>query len=305
MTTRRKPPTQLLATGMDSIQIPRKRDQTYFFNPLVIQVENVLFKVPSYYFENKSDKLASTSTHSNSSCECIEESSEDRPFVLDGILANEFKLFLATSFPIPGQLRPVNLTEEEWVSILKLSTLWDFSDVRQTAITKLDSSFTNWDSEMLKKILLGITYHSTQLFISGCLKLSDRPDPLTETEAMELGYDIAFRLGNLRERRLKNVPVTPEYLSQVFVKELSMMTPDLDTLIQQGLCLLDADQRPRPVRRPTAQSADEELESLLQSCGRRVAVSPASDSSESQRRVSYRVVQGGTRIRIPWLNKQT
>ncbi|KAF8802627.1 hypothetical protein BYT27DRAFT_7196568 [Phlegmacium glaucopus] len=242
MTSRVKPPTQLLATGMDPIQIQRKRDKLYFFNPLFIQVENVLFKVPSYYFGNKSDKLASISTHS--SCKCIEESSEDKPFVLDGILVNEFRLFLATSFPIPGQPKPVDLTGEEWVSILKLSTLLDFNDARQTAITKLDSSLTNSGSEILKKILLGITYHSTQLFISGCLKLSNRPDPLTENEAMELGYDIAFRLCNLRERRLKNMPVTHECLSQVFVKELSMMTPALDTLIQQGLCVLDVDQSP-------------------------------------------------------------
>ena len=92
------------------------------------------------------------------------------------------------------------LSFDQWSSVLKLSTMWMFLDLRQTAIEKLLSFPTTPQT-----VVLGCTYSSIELFDAGCTGLIDRPYPISisDDEAMVLGYEMAFRLCILREKKFQ------------------------------------------------------------------------------------------------------
>lgn len=102
---------------------------------------------------------------------------------------------------------------DQWVSILKLSTMWMFLDLRRTAITKLLSFPITPQT-----VLLGNVYNSAQLFRAGCSALVSRPSPPSDDEAMMLGYETAFRLCILREKGSKSrvpAPLIPTFEKQL------------------------------------------------------------------------------------------
>ncbi|KAF8802634.1 hypothetical protein BYT27DRAFT_7244638 [Phlegmacium glaucopus] len=197
------------------------KDETYFMQIIVFQAENILFQVPRYQFEKNSEIFASTfllPTGDN----VPEGSSEAAPFRLEGVSASDFRNFLAGLYPLSGS---PELSKDHWISILKLSTMWRFLDLRQDAITKLLSF-----PMTAQAVVLGHSYSSVELFTAGCTALASRPTSLSDDEAKELGYEMAFWLCILREK-LHHIqinyssPVQPE-LTRIFEKQLSVMTEE-------------------------------------------------------------------------------
>ena len=56
--------------------------------------------------------------------------------------------------------RQVLLTQEEWVSVLKLSTMWDFFEIRKKVLS--DSNMG-----MMSKIVIGRKYKVTEWLLKG------------------------------------------------------------------------------------------------------------------------------------------
>jgi hypothetical protein len=74
---------------------------------------------------------------------------------------------------------------EEWISVLKLSTMWTFGDLRQKAIKSLERLNIN----PLEKVMLARTYKVESFLVGGYKELIKRKEGPSLEEAKTLGYE--------------------------------------------------------------------------------------------------------------------
>ncbi|KAF8802633.1 hypothetical protein BYT27DRAFT_7215282 [Phlegmacium glaucopus] len=212
------------------------KDETYFMQVVVFQVEDILFQVPRYQFEKNSEIFASTFLLPSGD-RVPEGSSEAAPFRLEGVSATDFRNFLAALYPLSYS---PELSMDHWASILKLSTMWRFLDLRQDAITKLLSL-----PMTPQTIVLGHSYSSVELFTAGCTALASRSTSLSDEEAKELGHEMAFWLCILREK---------VYRAQT--DQSSQIQAELTRILEKQLAVItevEALYGPRKPRQPRAE----------------------------------------------------
>jgi hypothetical protein len=85
-------------------------------------------------------------------------------------------------------------TVDEWKSVLKLSTMWDFVAIRQSAIDQLKDQI-----DSITKIVLARECQVDGWLLAGYEGLVMRAQAISVTEAEVLGLDIAIRLAQVRE----------------------------------------------------------------------------------------------------------
>jgi hypothetical protein len=85
---------------------------------------------------------------------------------------------------------------EEWISVLKLSTMWTFGELRQLAIKWLG----RLDINPVEKVMLARNYKVERLLVRGYMELIKRKEGPSVEEAKILGYEAAIRLYEKRER---------------------------------------------------------------------------------------------------------
>jgi hypothetical protein len=85
---------------------------------------------------------------------------------------------------------------EEWISVLKLSTMWTFGELRQGAITQLGRLNIN----PVDKVMLARDYRVESLLKQGYKELVKRKEGPSLEEAKVLGYEAAIHLYKKRER---------------------------------------------------------------------------------------------------------
>jgi hypothetical protein len=95
-------------------------------------------------------------------------------------------------------LRTTTITEKEWTAALKLSTMWDFFEVRKLAIEELPTVVVN----PVTKILLARQYSLPKLLFTGYKELVQRTEPIKIGEAEQLGWDTAILIFQIREESL-------------------------------------------------------------------------------------------------------
>ena len=77
------------------------------------------------------------------------------------------------------------MTEEEWISMLKLSTLWGFSALREKAIGQLSWSSSTMDP--VSRVELARKYQVKEWLIVGYQDLVNRPASISMEESERLG----------------------------------------------------------------------------------------------------------------------
>ena len=102
-------------------------------------------------------------------------------------------------FRLPGV--STSLTVDEWMSVLKLSNMWNFTKMRKKAIDATESHILN--SRPVDVILLARKYHISQWLLDGYAKLASRPESITPEEREHLGLVSFFRLVEMRDRSWK------------------------------------------------------------------------------------------------------
>jgi len=153
----------------------------------------VLFKVPRLYFEKNSNvfgDLFALPLGNNDA----EGSSDENPIRLESIGKVDFQSLLKVMYPETGLQTP-HATMNEWISVLKLSTLWEMKDIRTKAIAEL--SKTKMDA--VDQVLLARSYDVGDWLLEGYTTLVKREANLSSKEAERLGYETAFRLCQKRE----------------------------------------------------------------------------------------------------------
>jgi hypothetical protein len=98
----------------------------------------------------------------------------------------------------------VDLSMDEWLSVLKLSSKWHFNDLRDKAITKL----TALPMTPIQRVLLAREYAVPSWLIEGYVKILAGMGPsleyplfISQEDAYDLGWDVALELSNIALRR--------------------------------------------------------------------------------------------------------
>ncbi|KAG6327700.1 hypothetical protein ID866_11388 [Astraeus odoratus] len=128
--------------------------------------------------------------------DAVEGLSDEKPIRLDGVSKNDFEQLLKVLFhrklgPLP--CLPVSI--EEWTSVLKLSTTWEFKVTRQAAIDALDVLQIG----PVDRVALARKYNIKSWLLPALNKLAQRPKPTSLEEAGRMGIDFALKLASVRE----------------------------------------------------------------------------------------------------------
>ncbi|KAG7091124.1 hypothetical protein E1B28_010178 [Marasmius oreades] len=142
-----------------------RRDTEFYFDTITFLVDSIIFKVPSQYIHDKSEVFGAGAQISAASGE---GSSDANPVKLSplphGCNAEDFKRLLRIIIALTVDLpTPTNHTLEQWLSVLKLSTAWCFSDVRNLAMERVSGSPSNFTRDQWITVL--DFAHNSDLFI--------------------------------------------------------------------------------------------------------------------------------------------
>ncbi|TFL04324.1 hypothetical protein BDV98DRAFT_590148 [Pterulicium gracile] len=134
------PPTTTPETSswtVDQLSSLDKSDE-YYLRTFTFRVEGTLFKVPQCRFVNESPIFRGM--YSLPQQADAEGLSDDKPIDLTGVEKLDFTRFLRVLYPLGVQLShshgptgPV----DDWNSVLKLSTMWRFKDIRNLSVAQL------------------------------------------------------------------------------------------------------------------------------------------------------------------------
>lgn len=158
-------------------------------------VEDTLFKVPRLYFERNSGIFRDMFTLPPGD-KPTEGSCDENPLALKSIQKVDFQRLLRAMFPDLA-FKAAPMGREEWISVLKLSTMWTFGKLRQSAIKWLGELNVN----PVEKVMLARTYKVASLLVQGYKELIQRKEGPSVEEAKVLGYEAAIRLYEKRERQ--------------------------------------------------------------------------------------------------------
>ncbi|KAH6908570.1 hypothetical protein BKA70DRAFT_1427153 [Coprinopsis sp. MPI-PUGE-AT-0042] len=120
--------------------------------------------------------------------------SDDRPIVLEGYKSGDFDSLLKVLIPQPLATSLPGLSKEEWISVLKLATIWQMDQIRKVAISRL----SRMNIPPVEKITLAREYHVAAWLRDGITSLAARPIKVEEM-AMVLGWEMTARIYAIRD----------------------------------------------------------------------------------------------------------
>ncbi|KAF9471679.1 hypothetical protein BDN70DRAFT_938774 [Pholiota conissans] len=172
------------------------KDKTYWIEEefFVFQVENTMFRVPSYPFAKSRTFLAMRGFPNMLFDENIIGWGG---YTLENVTVKEFRTLLDVLeiYPKPPNKNLISgLSKDELISVLKLSTMWHFTEHRKAAIAQLSRILPS-----VSKIELGIKYRIAAFWNFGIEYLITRLEQITDDEAVLMGPLIAVALFRLRE----------------------------------------------------------------------------------------------------------
>ncbi|KAJ8075398.1 hypothetical protein PM082_019736 [Marasmius tenuissimus] len=198
---------------MTTIMSGSTPNATYFWDLVVFKVEDELFKVPKQRFaENPHPPFNEMFTlpqpqgsePGTLGTKQEEGQSADHPIVLEQITKVDFERFLGALYPRIQPLRRKACNTEiytaTWISVLKISSLWNFIDIRKAAIERLSlPNITNFDT--FDRILAGQDYGVLKWFIEGImLVVSAHKTDISHKDAREVGINGAISLYHLKSK---------------------------------------------------------------------------------------------------------
>jgi len=172
--------------------IKRKRDDVYYLDPVIFLVEDVLFKIPRHYLETHSSIFRDIFSLPQGDNDA-EGSHDEKPFVLESVSKIDFRKLLMVIYP-ENPVVPITLDQDGWISVLKLSTLWELDTIREKAVKELQKLVD--DAE---KVVLGKTYRVGDWLVEGYFTLVNRDTTLSDADVDKLGSHTAIKLFRLRE----------------------------------------------------------------------------------------------------------
>ncbi|KAL5511386.1 hypothetical protein ACEPAH_4602 [Sanghuangporus vaninii] len=176
---------------------PRQRDDEFYINFIIFEVENILFRVPRHPFEANSETFRDMFASIPATL-VAEGSSDMNPLILNGVTATDFRA-LVKALLNPAYGSKIELIVKEWISVLRLAHLWTFEKLLNAAIEEIDRI----SSDPALKISLAKKYNISKWLRRNYFKLVMRLEPLTTAEAETIGTQCVLKLCEIRELRFK------------------------------------------------------------------------------------------------------
>ncbi|KIL60092.1 hypothetical protein M378DRAFT_954562 [Amanita muscaria Koide BX008] len=179
-----------------------RRHTRYYYESgnLIIRVTDTLFRVLDEPFRSDSSVFGKRYglPHSPPGFgECT--GTHDNPIVIDDVKPWEFDRFLGVIFP-PFHFGSTSFFGDyglnEWLSVLKLSTMWDFPSVRQLALDHISSM----ELGNIELAVIGDKYPLPPYWwFSSLVHFVERDEPLSIDEAQQLGSALTVCIFTARE----------------------------------------------------------------------------------------------------------
>lgn len=83
----------------------------------------------------------------------------------------------------------------EWTSVLKLSTMWNFEDLRDLAI----QTMSHLPLDPVERAALASEYNIDEWLLPALNELAQREEPIGIKEANRLGWETALQIAAVRE----------------------------------------------------------------------------------------------------------
>lgn len=163
-----------------------ERHDIYYLETVVFRVEDTLFRVPRRGFELESVIFASmfslpAGKHNP------EGQDDDSPIVLQGVKKRDFQSLLEMMYPMGPNLP--NLTHEDRVAVLRLSTMWELVKVRKSIIEMMEKT----PLDAVEKILIAKKERISTWLLNGYFALV-RENPLTFERVKLLDWETVAKL---------------------------------------------------------------------------------------------------------------
>ncbi|THV06157.1 hypothetical protein K435DRAFT_743906 [Dendrothele bispora CBS 962.96] len=170
------------------------RSTHFYFNNVIFQVEDTLYNVPCQPFMRESDVFHDLFSLPVLVGRKSEGQSDEEPVLLQSVSKVDFERLLSLLFPDAGiDAIP---TTEEWLSILKLATLWDMPKIRERAIMHMAPLLSQ---DPVQKIEIAREYDIDDWMLPALNQLVQRDQPLTVDEGERLGMEYTTKLASIRE----------------------------------------------------------------------------------------------------------
>lgn len=192
------PLVSVTSSTMSSPKHPKHPE--LYITTVTFLVENCLFRVPRKPLEEESTVFRDMFLLPQPVNEMIEGQDDARPVVLHDVSKDDFECLLkALLCRQHGQNKGLVLgLTGQWISVLRLSTMWEFTNLRTAAISWLDIG--NGDLDHVDKIVLAMQYNIKEWLLPSLLALAQRPDPISVEEGRYLGIETALKLASVREK---------------------------------------------------------------------------------------------------------
>lgn len=176
-----------------------------------LEAESTVFRdrflLPRGDSETVEDRSGSKTVGDESDSETVEDKSDPgtvegesdlRPVILEGVSKKEFESFLRA---LMGRQHATNkesdLGQAQWISVLKLSTMWEFKRLREVAIQHLD--LPSKPLGPIDKFVLASKYGIKKWLLPSLLELAKRARPISVEEGRRIGFENALKLAAVRE----------------------------------------------------------------------------------------------------------
>jgi len=171
-----------------------KRHDKYYWDDgnVVFLVENILFKVHRYLFE-QSEVFQAMFSLPPPKATTVEGSSDSNPVRLECVSVTAFEHLLWYMYPgFHGDLTAI--PADGWVHILDMATMFDFERIRSSAINVLSRC-----PDPMFKLAIADRFHVDEWRLGCYVELCMRPAFFTEAEMNQLGPETTVRLVRARE----------------------------------------------------------------------------------------------------------
>jgi len=98
-------------------------------------------------------------------------------------------------FPLDSQ-QPDSLSPEEWTSVLKLSSMWQFHKIRTSAIRNMEKITI----DLVDKVVIARRFDISTWLVPTLNALIQRETPIELSEGNRLGMEWALKVAEVRER---------------------------------------------------------------------------------------------------------
>ncbi|GJJ15198.1 hypothetical protein Clacol_009474 [Clathrus columnatus] len=167
---------------------------------IILKIENALYRLPksvltsySEFFRDMFSSDFSTMVKEDNK----EGSLDSTPIVFEQVLQKDFDRLL--SLIIDGSR--LNTSEintwydTDWIPVLNLADKWQMPKVKRLALVTLKRVAVPHI-----KITIGKKFEDKSLIQSGLVDLCTRAEPITESEAKEIGFEAAMKCAAIREK---------------------------------------------------------------------------------------------------------